>query len=169
MYADTILKTGPVSLGLLRAAPAVGGVVVALMIARKPLERNIGPLLFLNVAGFGAATIVFGLSKNLWLALTALALTGAFDMTSMVIRNLLVQLATPNDMRGRVTAVENVFIATSNELGAFESGTVASLIGTPGSVVVGGIGTLITIACCAVLFPQLRRFDRVVNAPAAPR
>jgi MFS family permease len=165
VYADTILKTGPAGLGLLRSAPAIGGTIVAAAAARRPIQRNVGPLLFLNVAGFGIATIVFGLSSSLPLALAALCLTGGFDMISMLIRNLLVQLSTPNEMRGRVSAVENVFIATSNELVAFESGTLASFVGTPGSVTLGGLGTLIVIALWAVLFPQLRTFDRIQKGP----
>jgi MFS family permease len=161
VYADQILHVGPAGLGLLRSAPAVGGTLVAAAIVRRPIERNIGPLMYLCVAGFGVATIVFGLSKNLWLSLIALALTGAFDMVSVVIRNLLVQLGTPDAMRGRVSAVENVFIGASNELGAFESGTLAAFIGTVPSVVVGGLGTLVVIGLWAFLFPQLRRFDRL--------
>ena len=161
VYATAILHVGASGLGLLRAAPAVGALVVALAIARKPIVRHGGRLLFFCVAGFGVATIVFGLSRNLPLSLLALACTGGFDMVSVVIRSSLVQLGTPNAMRGRVTAVENVFIGASNELGAFESGTLAGIAGAPASVVIGGIATLAVIALFAVRFPALRRFDRL--------
>jgi hypothetical protein len=116
-------------------------------------------LLLICVSGFGAATIVFGVSRNFLLSAVALVLTGAFDMVSVVIRSALVQLRTPNEMRGRVGAVENVFIGASNELGAFESGGVAALIGTQASVVLGGAATLAVIALWSVVFPELRRFD----------
>jgi hypothetical protein len=116
-------------------------------------------LLLICVSGFGAATIVFGVSRNFLASAVALVLTGAFDMVSVVIRSALVQLRTPNEMRGRVGAVENVFIGASNELGAFESGGVAALIGTQASVVLGGAATLAVIALWSVVFPELRRFD----------
>lgn len=161
VYATSILGVGPTGFGALRAAPALGAAVVALYIARRPITRRAGPLLFWCVAGFGAATIVFGVSKNFWLSLAALALTGGFDMVSMVIRSVLVQLRTPDAMRGRVNAVENIFIGASNELGEFESGTLAAFAGAEASVVLGGIATLAVIAIWAGLFPALRRFDRL--------
>jgi MFS family permease len=161
VYADQILHVGPAGLGILRSAPAVGGALVAAAIVRRPLSRNIGPLLYATVAGFGVFTIVFGLSRNMLLSLFALAATGGFDMVSVVIRNMIVQLGTPDAMRGRVNAVENVFIGASNELGAFESGTLAAFVGTVASVVLGGIGTLAVIAAWFFLFPALRRFDRI--------
>jgi MFS family permease len=164
VYAVSILHVGAAGLGILRSAPALGAAVMAGTIARFPLEKKIGPTLFVAVAGFGIATIVFGLSKNLTLSLVALVATGAFDMISVVIRNGLVQLETPNAMRGRVSAVENVFIGASNELGAFESGTLAAFVGTEASVVIGGIGTLVVIGLWSVLFPQLRRFNRFGEA-----
>lgn len=160
VFASSILHVGPAGLGGLRSAPALGAAIVAATIARWPLQTRIGPLLYVGVAGFGIATIVFGLSKNLALSLVALVATGGFDMVSVVIRNALVQLETPNAMRGRVSAVENVFIGASNELGAFESGTLAAFVGTEASVVIGGVGTLVVIALWSVLFPQLRRFNR---------
>lgn len=165
VYATTILHVGPTGFGALRAAPAAGAAIVAAFIVRHPVSRKAGRTLLICVAGFGAATIVFGISRNFTLSLVALALTGGFDMVSMVIRNVLVQLRTPDAMRGRVGAVENVFIGASNELGAFESGTVASLIGTQASVVLGGIATIVVILAWAALFPELRRFDRLVEAP----
>jgi MFS family permease len=164
VYATSILHVGPTGFGALRAAPAVGAAVVAAYIARRPLSRNAGRLLLLTVAGFGAATIVFGVSRNFVVSLVALALTGGFDMVSMVIRTVLVQLRTPDAMRGRVGAVENIFIGASNELGAFESGTVASLIGTQASVVLGGVATIVVILLWSVFFPELRKFDRLVEA-----
>ena len=142
VYADTILRVGPVGLGVLRSAPAIGAFVTALSLSRRPPRDHVGRTLIVAVAGFGIATIVFGLSHSLALSLVALALTGATDMVSVVIRSGLVQLNTPDAMRGRVNAVENVFIGASNELGMFESGTVAAAVGTVGSVVLGGLGTL---------------------------
>jgi MFS family permease len=164
VYADSILHVGPAGLGLLRSAPALGSALVAAMLVRRPLQRHVGRTLFLTVAGFGVSTIAFGLSRNLWLSLLALAATGGFDMVSVVIRVGIVQLRTPNALRGRVSALENVFIGASNELGEFESGTLAQFAGTPASVVIGGIGTLVVIGLWAVLFPPLRRFDRMDEA-----
>ncbi|HEY9180251.1 MAG TPA: MFS transporter [Candidatus Baltobacteraceae bacterium] len=159
VFATAILHVGPTGFGILRAAPAAGAGIVAGYVARKSLSRGAGRLLLICVAGFGIATIVFGLSRNVYVSVVALALTGAFDMVSVVIRSALVQLRTPNEMRGRVGAVENVFIGASNELGAFESGGVAALIGTQASVVLGGAATLAVIAIWSVLFPQLREFE----------
>jgi MFS family permease len=163
VYATSILHVGPTGFGALRAAPAVGAALVAAYIARHQLSRNAGRTLLLTVAGFGLATVVFGVSRNFIVSLIALALTGGFDMVSMVIRTVLVQLRTPDAMRGRVGAVENIFIGASNELGAFESGTVASLIGTQASVVLGGVATIAVILLWSLLFPELRRFDRLIE------
>jgi MFS family permease len=159
VYATSILHVGPTGFGVLRAAPAAGAAAVAAYVARHSLSRGAGRLLLICVAGFGVATIVFGVSRNFIVSVIALALTGAFDMVSVVIRNALVQLRTPNEMRGRVGGVENVFIGASNELGAFESGGLAALIGTQPSVVLGGLATLVVIALWSVLFPELRRFE----------
>lgn len=161
VFATKILHVGAVGFGLLRAAPAVGAGLAALIIARRPIKRHAGPVLLWCVAGFGCFTIVFGLSRNLVLSLVALALVGAFDMVSVVIRGVLVQLGTPDALRGRVTAVENVFIGASNELGAFESGGLAALVGTAASVVTGGAATLAVIMLWSLLFPSLRRLDRI--------
>ncbi len=160
-FATTVLHVGASGFGVLRAAPAAGAALVAAYVARNSLDRGIGRTLFICVAGFGAATVLFGISRNFALSVAALVLTGAFDMVSVVIRNALVQLQTPDEMRGRVGAVENVFIGASNELGAFESGGVAALIGLRPSVVLGGIATLVVIALWSILFPELRRFDRL--------
>jgi hypothetical protein len=160
-FADGIFHAGPSGLGALRSAPAVGAALVAAALSRRPLRRNVGRTLMLAVAGFGVATIAFGLSRSFVLSLLMLAIAGGTDMVSVVIRSSLVQLATPDAMRGRVNAVENVFIGASNELGAFESGTVAAFIGVVPSVVVGGVGTLAIIALWAIFFPALRRADRI--------
>ncbi len=160
-FADGVFHIGPAGLGALRSAPAVGAALVAFALARRPLERHVGSTLLLVVAGFGAATIGFGLSRSLPLSLLLLAIAGGTDMVSVVIRNGLVQLRTPDGMRGRVNAVENVFIGASNELGEFESGTLAGFIGVVPAVVVGGFGTLAVIALWGAAFPALRRADRI--------
>ncbi len=161
IYADEILRVGPVGLGFLRSAPAAGAALAALWFARRPPERRIGALLLTAVATFGVATLVFALSRNVALSLAMLALIGASDMVSVVIRVGLLRHNTPDAMRGRVNAAENVFIGASNELGAFESGALAALLGTVTSVVAGGIGTLVVVAAWAALFPQLRNADRL--------
>lgn len=166
VYATNILHVGPTGFGALRAAPAVGAAFVAAYLSRRPIARNAGRKLLVYVAIFGAATVVFGISHNFLISLAALAVTGGSDMVSMVIRSVLVQLRTPDAMRGRVGAVENVFIGASNELGAFESGSVASLIGTQASVVLGGIATIAVILLWTFLFPELRKFDRLVEQEA---
>jgi MFS family permease len=165
-YADTILRVGPLGLGFLRSAPAAGAAVMATYLARRPLRSNVGRTLLVAVTLFGLSTIAFGLSRDFALSLAALVIVGASDMISVVIRSGLVQLTTPDAMRGRVNAVENVFIGASNELGEFESGTLAAFIGTVPAVVVGGAGTLAVVALCSVVFPQLRRFDRFARTPA---
>ncbi len=163
-FADGIFHAGPTGLGALRSAPAVGAALVAAVLARRPLRRRVGPTLLVTVAGFGLATIAFGVSKIFALSLVLLALVGGTDMVSVVIRNGLVQLGTPDAMRGRVNAVENVFIGASNELGEFESGTLANFIGVVPAVVAGGIGTLAIIALWGFAFPALRRADRFSEA-----
>ena len=142
-------------LGWLRAAPAAGALVMALMLAYLPPIRRSGRILYWSVAGFGIATIVFGFSTNFWLSLVALALTGAFDNVSMVVRQVVTQMSTPNEMRGRVSAVSSIFIGSSNELGGFESGLVAQLTTPVISVVAGGIGTLVVVGTWCGLFPKL--------------
>lgn len=169
-FADGTFHVGPTGLGALRAAPAVGAALVAISLARRPLERRVGAVLLASVAGFGLATIAFGLSHDFLLSLVLLAIVGGTDMISVVVRSGLVQLATPDAMRGRVNAVENVFIGASNELGEFESGTLAALVGVVPCVVIGGVGTVAVIALWSALFPALRnanRFDDVTPAPEA--
>jgi len=156
VYAREILHTGPWGLGLLRAAPGVGAAIMAVMLAHWPLRGRSGPTLLWAVGGFGIFTIVFGLSHNLTVSLMALLLLGASDMISVIIRATLTQLATPDEMRGRVTAVDMIFIGTSNEFGQFESGVTAQWFGTVPAVVLGGVGTLVVIALWAWLFPELR-------------
>jgi len=166
-FADGIFHAGPSGLGALRSAPAVGAAIVAAILSRRPLRRHVGRTLLVAVAGFGAATIAFGFSRSFVVSLAMLAIVGGTDMISVVIRSSLVQLSTPDGMRGRVNAVENVFIGASNELGAFESGGLAALIGVVPSVVAGGLGTLAIIALWAAFFPALRRADRIDMSPEA--
>jgi MFS family permease len=163
LFATQILHVGAVGFGLLRAAPAIGAAFTALFIVRRPLRRNGGRWLFWCVGGFGIFTIVFGLSRSFLLSFAALALAEACDMASVTIRIALVQLRTPDGVRGRVSAVENVFIGASNELGAFESGAVASLIGAVPCVVLGGAATLAVIGLWSLILPSLRRLDRLTN------
>ena len=157
IFADQILHCGPVGLGWLRAAPAVGAFVVAFLIAYLPPMRHAGKTLLWCVAGFGIATICFGLSKAFWLSLGMLFLAGAFDSVSVIIRGSIVQLVTPDEMRGRVSAVNNIFIGTSNEFGALESGLTAALFGPVLSVVGGGIGTILVVVAVATFWPETRR------------
>jgi MFS family permease len=160
-FADGIFHAGPQGLGALRSAPAVGAALVAAWVTRRPLERHVGATLLIAVAGFGLATIGFGLSRSFVVSLILLAIAGGTDMVSVIIRNGLVQLNTPDVMRGRVNAVEAVFIGASNELGAFESGSLAAVVGLVPSVVLGGAATLVVIALWAGLFPPLRDADRI--------
>jgi len=159
IYARDILDTGPVGLGLLRSAPAAGALVTSLFLARHPLHRRIGSTLFGAVIVFGAATAVFGLSTHVALSLAALAVVGAADVVSVVLRVSLVQFRTPDAMRGRVSAVHSLFTGTSNQLGAFESGVAAALLGAVPAVLLGGIGTIAVAALWMALFPDLRRLS----------
>lgn len=156
VFAKDVLHVGADGFGWLRAAPAIGATLMALTLTRLPPIKQAGKILLLVVAGFGLATIVFGLSRHFGLSLLALALVGAFDNVSMVIRGVLVPSRTPDAMRGRVNAVESIFISSSNELGAWESGLAAATFGPVPAVVGGGIGTLLVVAMVAVWFPQLR-------------
>src|SRR5579859_780480 len=161
VYARDILAVGPWGLGLLRSAPAVGALSCGLFLAHYPLKRHAGTMMFLCVAGFGVGTIVFGLSRSLPLSLLALVSMGACDMVSVFVRQNLVQLNTPDAMRGRVTAVTMIFIGASNELGEFESGVTASWFGTVPAVVIGGVGTLLVVVIWGLAFRSLRRVDRL--------
>ncbi|MGB6477365.1 MAG: MFS transporter [Candidatus Sulfotelmatobacter sp.] len=164
VYAREILHTGPWGLGLLRTAPGVGAAVMAVALAHRPLRGRSGPTLLWSVAGFGVFTIIFGVSRSLALSLVALFLLGASDMISVIIRATLVQLGTPDAMRGRVTAVDMIFIGASNEFGQFESGLTAQWFGTVPAVVLGGIGTLVVIAIWAWRFPELRNAGELLAA-----
>jgi hypothetical protein len=163
IYARDILQTGPLGLGLLRSAPALGAVLASLYLVRLPLTRNVGRILFVSVAAFGACTIVFGLSTWLPLSLLALTVMGVADMVSVVIRTSLVQLETPDEMRGRVSAVHSLFTGTSNQLGQFESGITAAWWGTVPAVVVGGIGTLAVVGLWLHWFPDLVRRETIAT------
>ena len=167
VYAREILHTGPWGLGLLRTAPGVGAAVMAVALAHRPLRGRSGLTLLWSVAGFGIFTIIFGISRNLVLSLIALFLLGASDMISVIIRATLVQLGTPDAMRGRVTAVDMIFIGASNEFGQFESGLTAQWFGTVPAVVLGGIGTLIVIVIWAWRFPELRNAGELLVATAS--
>lgn len=168
VYAKEILCTGPWGLGLLRSAPGVGAALMAIVVAHWPIRRRAGMTMLLCVAGFGIFTIAFGVSRSLILSLVALFLLGASDMVSVIIRATLVQVATPDEMRGRVNAVDMLFIGVSNELGEFESGLTAQWFGTVPAVVLGGIGTLVVIAMWTWLFPELRKADQLTVAELAP-
>jgi MFS family permease len=157
IFADQILHCGPIGLGWMRAAPAVGAFVMALLIAHLPPMKRAGKTLLWCVTGFGIATILFGLSKAFWLSLGLLFFIGAFDSVSVIIRGSIVQLVTPDEMRGRVSAVNNIFIGTSNEFGALESGLTAALFGPVISVVAGGIGTILVVLGVALGWPQTRK------------
>lgn len=159
VYAREILKTGPSGLGLLRCSPGIGAAVMAMFVAYRPLRRKAGAKMLWCVAGFGIFTIVFGVSRNLILSMAALAMVGATDMVSVVIRGVLVQLETPDEMRGRVNAVDMIFIDASNQVGQFESGATAAWLGTVPAVILGGIGTLVVTALWAWMFPELRNAD----------
>jgi predicted MFS family arabinose efflux permease len=161
LFAKDILDTGPVGLGILRSSPAIGALVAGVILARRPIRGNAGRTLLVVVAIFGAAMIVFGLSKSFPLSCAALCLAGFADMFSMNIRSMTVALATPDELRGRVNAVEMVFISGSNELGAFESGIAAALIGAVPAVVLGGVATICIAVIWARLFPDLRDVDRL--------
>ena len=164
IFAKDVLFVGPWGLGLLRAAPAAGAFALSVALTRWPITRRAGHVLLGAVALYGAATLVFGLSTSFALSLVALVVVGAADMVSVVIRQSLVQLDTPDEMRGRVSAVNSVFIGGSNQLGEFESGATAALLGPVGSVVLGGIGTLVVAAAWVRLFPALANRDALVQA-----
>jgi MFS family permease len=163
VYAAKILIIGPLGLGILRAAPAVGALIMSFYLARHPLEKNVGITMFICVMIFGLATIVFSLSKTFALSLAALAILGASDVVSMVVRSTIVQIETPDNLRGRVNSVNQMFIGTSNQLGEFESGVLASWLGVVPSVLLGGIGTIIVVLVWMKLFPSLVKVDKLTN------
>ena len=165
MFAKDVLHVGPWGLGLLRAAPAAGALCMSAVLTRWPITRRVGRVMFASVAVYGLATVSFGLSTVFVLSLLALWVSGAADMVSVVIRQSLVQLETPDEMRGRVSAVNSVFIGASNQLGEFESGVTAALLGPVGSVVLGGLGSMAIAALWVRWFPALARRDRLVETP----
>jgi Transmembrane secretion effector len=166
VYASDVLHIGPWGLGVLRSAPALGATATAIALAYRPLTRRAGPTMLACVAAFGVATIVFGLSRSFALSLASLLVLGASDMVSVVVRSTVVQLRTPHDMRGRVSAVNMMFIVGSSELGEFESGVTAAWLGVVPAVVLGGIGTLAVVAAYSLFFPELRAVDRLDQAGA---
>ncbi|WP_282759656.1 MFS transporter [Komagataeibacter saccharivorans] len=166
VYASDILHAGPMGLGLLRAAPAIGAVICSIILVWRPLNRRSGPRMFMAVAIFGVATIIFAVSRSMAVSILALAVLGAADVVSVVIRGALVQLRTPDSMRGRVSAVNMLFLGSSNQLGEFESGMLASLIGPVGSVALGGVGTLLVTAAWIRMFPALWHLDRLDDITA---
>jgi MFS family permease len=161
IYARDILQTGPLGLGILRAAPAVGALFMTIVLARHPIDRHVGMRMFQSVIIFGAATVAFALSQWMWLSVISLAILGAADTVSVVIRFSLVQLATPDEMRGRVGAVNFLFINASNQLGQFESGVTAALLGTVPAAILGGVGTIAIALLWMKLFPALRKVERL--------
>jgi hypothetical protein len=161
IFAKDVLDVGPAGLGVLRAAPAVGALCAAIVLTRRPVRRRAGRTLLTVVALYGLTMIVFGLSETMWLSLLALAAGGSVDMVSMVLRQTILPLVTPDELRGRVTAVEMVFISASNELGAFESGVAAALIGAVPAVLVGGALTIGVAFAWTRIFPGLARVDRL--------
>jgi Transmembrane secretion effector len=163
VYADQILRIGPSGLGLLRSGPGMGALLIAVVTAYHPLKRHAGAAMLWCVAGFGTFTVVFGLSRSAALSMAALVLLGACDMVSVIVRNTMVQLATPDEMRGRVSAVNMVFIGASNEVGQFESGITAQWFGTVPAVVLGGLGTIGIVALWAWMFPDLRRVNELTK------
>ena len=169
IYARDILVVGPLGLGCLRCAPGLGAAIIGLLLAHRPIERGAGKLMLACVAGFGFATVVFAVSTHFWLSLAALVVAGGFDMVSMVLRQTLVQIATPDLLRGRVAAVNWVFIGASNELGEFESGVTAAWLGTVPATLLGGVGTLMVVGLWALLFPELRRADRLTRPETNPQ
>jgi MFS family permease len=165
VYAREILYVGATGLGLLRSAPALGAVLMAITVAHFPLRRRAGLTMMCCVFGFGVLTIIFGISRNFVISLAALVLLGACDMISVIVRQTLVQIATPDQMRGRVSAVSGIFIGASNELGGFESGVTAQWFGTVPAVVLGGVGTIVIVLLWSWQFPSLRRADKLVPDP----
>ncbi|MBD2629694.1 MFS transporter [Trichormus variabilis] len=157
VFAKDILHVGPVELGYLQAAPSIGALIMAALLVYLPPIRKAGPALLWSVVGFGIVTIIFGLSRWVWLSLLMLALSGALDSISVVIRHTLVQIRTPDHLRGRVAAINSVFISASNELGGFESGLTAALFGPVLSVVGGGIGTILVVVATAMIWPDIRK------------
>jgi MFS family permease len=161
IFADQMLAVGKVGLGFLRSAPSIGAVLIALYLTYKPIQRNMGRILLYSVAGFGVCTILFAFSRNFWLSMALLAVGGSFDCISVIVRGTLLQTLTPENMKGRVSAVNNIFIGSSNEIGAFESGAAARFLGVIPSVIFGGVMTLVVVGITAWRAPSLRKLQNV--------
>jgi len=166
VYTRDILKVDAMGLGLLRSAPGAGAILMAILLAYRPLKKRAGVIMLLAVAGFGVFTILFGLSRNLWLSMAALAFVGATDMVSVVVRHIVTQLAVPDDMRGRISAVNMIFIGASNEVGEFESGITAQWLGAVPAVIAGGLGTILVVIAWWNLFPDLKNVENLTPEPA---
>jgi hypothetical protein len=160
IYAQDILDVGPIGLGFLRTAPSAGAAIIAVVLARQQIQRHAGLWMFACVALFGAATVVFGLSTNYYVSLLALVVVGGADMVSVYVRSAMIQLATPDHMRGRVGSLNSLFVGASNELGEFRAGMTAGAVGTVPAVVIGGVGAVVVVGVWMRLFPELRRVDR---------
>jgi hypothetical protein len=160
-FARDVLHTGPWGLGLLRLSPAVGALATSVLLAHRPIEQRAGPRMFTAVIVFGLATVGFAYSRSLWLSMALLASLGSADVVSVVVRSSLVQLETPDDIRGRVSAVNSLFIGTSNQLGEFESGVTASFFGLVPATAIGGLGSVVVALLWMRLFPGLRRLDKL--------
>ncbi len=169
IFARDILNVGSWGMGLLRSAPAVGAAIVALVIAQRPISRKAGPLMLICVALFGGFTIVFGMSHSFTVSLAALTALGAVDMVSVVIRQTMVQVNTPNEYRGRVSSINSIFIGASNQLGEFESGATAAFFGAPLAVILGGVGTIAVVLAWTKLFPQLGKIDSLLDGKSVGR
>jgi MFS family permease len=167
IFAHDILHVGPAELGILRSGPTFGALLVGIVLTKLPINRHAGATMLWSVAVFGVATIVFALSTNFLLSLAALVVVGGSDMVSMVIRQTMIQMSTPDAMRGRVSAVSSVFVGASNQLGSFEAGVMASLLGAALASVVGGFGTLVVVAAIAFYFPELRKADQLHGMQAS--
>jgi len=166
IFARDILLVGPAGFGVLRAGPAIGAVIVGAILAHRPLRRHVGATMLWCVAGYGVAIVVFALSTSFYLSVAAMIALGCFDVVSVVVRQTMVQLATPDEMRGRVSAINFVFIGASNQIGDFESGVAAALLGAVGAALFGGMGTILIVGLWAWLFPELRRADRFGPKPS---
>jgi len=165
-YARDILEVGPWGLGLLRAGPGIGAIAVAVYLGLRPIRDNAGTIMFVSVGAFGLFTVIFGISTTPWLSVLMLMLMGGADMVSVYVRETLIQLATPDEVRGRVNAVNMVFVGASNELGEFRAGVSAAVIGVVPAVVVGGLGTMLVTVLWARLFPSLRQARHLDGPPA---
>ncbi len=161
IFADEVLSVGKIGLGFLRSAPGIGALIIALYLTYHPIRKSMGTILFISVAGFGVCMILFAMSTNFWLSMGVLAMSGACDSVSVIIRGTLLQTLTPENMKGRVSAVNNIFIGSSNEIGAFESGVAARLLGVIPSVIFGGIMTIVVVATTAWRAPELRKLQEV--------